>query len=401
MANRSLARKGEGSLASSGVPTRTASPTTVTESPRTSSELMVDGVKSDQDKEQEKPIVDGAGDEDRLHDHLELSNESLAALPIVSAGNASISRTSIDSRRSASARPSLELNRTASDVFEPPRLDNIEPGNNPKTTEEYQKKFDQMQSDYETSELRRQEETHDYLERIDALQSKLQYLTKEAAETAKNARAESKPGSDEYKLAAKDEKITLLLEEGQRLSQTELKHMNIIKKLRAKSTEDDKAIATLKKLAEKHEKAAREAQERAKHAENLERRVIERTKTLPKVEKELETVKNDRDAKASLVQDLQRQLSDATSLVKEEEERAQAKALETERKITAGLMDELSVLKTEKNAGERQHQIAMRDMRDKYERDKERARMIEMERQGEQTVSVSLLYLLEGRGSLL
>jgi chromosome segregation ATPase len=275
--------------------------------------------------------------------------------------------------------PSQVLDASAGDV---PGLQD-----DSKTPEEYRQIVQQMQADYETSELRRQEETHDYLERIDALQSKLQYLTKEAAAIAKTALSQVSPGTVEHNLAAKDEKIALLLEEGQKLSQTELKHMSIIKKLRAKATEDERKLTETTRALEKQEKLARDLRERVKQAETAERRATEKGKVVLQLEKELDSVRRDRDAKAALAQDLQTQLSDATLLAREDEAKAQAEALAWERKVGGALKEELLQLKSEREASERQHQSELRSLRDHLERTKERLRLAEIEREGEQSVS--------------
>ena len=246
-----------------------------------------------------------------------------------------------------------------------------------------------MQSDYEAAELRRQEEMHEYLERIDALQSKLQYLTREAAEIAKNASSTAEYGSAEQKLAAKDEKIALLMEEGHKLSQTELKHMSIIKKLRSKSVDDEKQLSESRRLTEKNDRAIREAQERAKRAEAAERRATERTRSVPRLEKDLEIMREERDSKTSLIARLQRELSDAQKAAQEADSKAQGEALEAERKRNADLADELSRTRLENEVNQKNHLTEIRDLREKLERDKERARIAEIERQGEQHVRTS------------
>lgn len=265
------------------------------------------------------------------------------------------------------------------------------------TPSQYQQTIEQMRSDYEAAELRRQDETHSYLEHIDALQSKLQYLTKEAAQIARAAKSEAEFGSVEEKLATKDEKIALLMEEGHKLSQTELKHMSIIKKLRAKSTDDDKHLAEMKRLLDKHEKAACEAQERAKCAEEAEKRASEQVKGLPRLVEELETMRADRDAQDGLIQHLQSQLAEFTSAARQAEEKAQSEALEAERKRTADLVDKLSSLTTEKEIAERQHHTELRELRERSEREKERARIAEIERQGEQNILESRLEAYRAR----
>ena len=416
LANRNL-KKGDTSVTPSGAPSRTGSPANVAASPRTSSDIQRElkheqDAKNEQGKSEQEMASGEAVTVNGMSEHHEPSEQASEATltehqptaqsPVAAAEDTkdepSLPRPSTDSRGSISTRQSLELTRaTTPNGTDSPKMNGIVVDSSLKIPEEYEKMMEQMRSDYEAAELRRQEETHIYLERIDALQSKLQYLTKEAAEMAKNTSAEAQPGSIEHKMAAKDEKIALLIEEGQKLSQTELKHMSIIKKLRAKSTEDDKVVADFKRTTEKHEKSAREAQERAKRAESAEKRALEKLKSLGKIEKDLENVRAERDVKESLVQDLQIELSQATSAAKEAEVRANAEALEAEKRYAAELTDELSSIKTEKELADKQHQHELRELKEKAEREKERARVAEMERQGEQSILESRLEAYRAR----
>lgn len=348
------------------------------------------GDKGEQDEAQEPIMSNGVKAPDGSQAESQPSRGQEEEI-LISLNEDNVARPSMDSHTSISARPSVELTRSSSMAVESPMPHDTEPEVTDKLSEQYEQAIEQMRADNEAAELRRQEETHDYLERIDALQSKLQYLSKEAAEMAKSALSEAKPGSIEQKLAIKDEKVALLIEEGQKLSQAELKHMSIIKKLRTKSAEDETKLTDTKRLAEKHEKAARDAQERVKRAELGERRATEKTKMLPKLEKELESMKLDREANSTLIQDLQRQLSDAISAARESETKAQAEALEFEQRLTADLKDEISNLKTEKVMSDKQHHTELRDLRDRADRERERARIADLERQGEQNVSVALL----------
>lgn len=412
MANRNLTKKGDASTTPSGVPSGTASPANVVASPRTSVDLQRDS-KREQDGKSEQEMASGdrvmvnGTSQDQEPQELGSEATSTGPPPIAQSPVATIQdkkdepnlpRPSTDSHGSTSTRQSLELTRaTTPNGTDSPKVNGIVLDSSLKIPGDHEELIEQMRSDYEAAEVRRQEETHIYLERIDALQSKLQYLTKEAAEAAKNASAEAESGSIEHKMAAKDEKIALLIEEGQKLAQTELKHMNIIKKLRAKSTEDEKLVADFKRMTEKHEKSAREAQERAKRAESAEKRALERLKSLGRIEKELENVRADRDAKESLMQDLQIELSHATSAAKEAEVKANAEALAAEKRHAADLTDELSSIKTEKELAEKQHQNELRELREKAEREKERARVAEIERQGEQSILESRLEAYRAR----
>lgn len=319
-------------------------------------------------------------------------------VPPFTASESTTAQHSVEFPAPVSVRPSVDLAQTASQASEPPAMDETEPEIHSKLSEHYEQTIAQMKADHETAELRRQDEVHDYLERIDALQSKLQYLSKEAAEFAKAALSVAKTGSLEQKLAQKNEKIALLIEEGQKLSQTELKHMSIIKKLRAKSAEDESKVAELKRLGEKHEKASREAQERAKRAELAERRAAERTRIIPRLEKELETLRQDREVKIASIQELQRKLANATSLAREAESKDQAESLQFEQRLTADLRDEIANLKAEKEQGEKAYRTEVRELKERAEREKERARLAEIERQGEWNVSLagSIPFLVVG-----
>ena len=415
MANRNLPKKGDTSMTPSSVPSRTASPANVATSPRTSSDLQreskrehdhkIEHGNSEQEMHSDKTTtVNGTSEDHESQDQISegtlVGSPHIAQLPQAAVEDikdgSGLPRPSTDSHGSISTRQSLELTRaTTPNATDFPKLNGIDSSS--KMQEEHEKVIEQMRSDYEAAELRRQEETHTYLERIDALQAKLQYLTKEAAEVAKNASAEAQPGSIELKMAVKDEKIALLIEEGQKLSQTELKHMSIIKKLRAKSSEDDKAVADLKRTIEKHEDAAREAQERAKRAESAEKRATERLKSLGRIEKDLENVRAERNAKESLVQDLQLELSQATSAAKEAEVKANAEALAEEKRHAADLADELSSIRVAKELAQKQHQNELRELKERTEREKERARVAEIERQGEQSILESRLEAYRAR----
>ena len=251
---------------------------------------------------------------------------------------------------------------------------------------EYEQIITQMKSDYEAAEIQRQEEMHEYLERIDALQSKLQYFTRQANEIARNASSTADQGSPEQKLAFKDEKIATLMEEGHKLSQTELKHMSIIKKLRAKSDEDEKLLYEIRRAGERQARVTQEAQERARKAEATERRATERSRTLSKVERDLELMRVERENNISVIGDLRKELSDIRKAAEEADSKTHREALEAERKRRVELADDLARVKLEKETMERHTLAEIRELKEKMERDKERMRAAEIERQGEQDV---------------
>ncbi|KAJ8606981.1 hypothetical protein MRB53_040578 [Persea americana] len=120
-----------------------------------------------------------------------------------------------------------------------------------------------------------------HLERIDALQAKLQYLAKETVAAARQANASVKSGTPEAKLAEKDEQIALLMEEGQQLSKTELRHLQTIKKLRAKGLDDEKVLLEMRKKLDKAERSEMEQKHKVRRAEVSERAALDRCKQIP------------------------------------------------------------------------------------------------------------------------
>ena len=252
--------------------------------------------------------------------------------------------------------------------------------------EEYERTIAQMQSDYKVSELRRQEETHTFMERIDALQSKLQYLTKQAQEAAKTAITAAPMGSPDKRLAEKDEQIALLLEEGEKLSKTELRHMNTIKNLRSSILEDKKLSAGASMRLKKVEQEHQHAMERMKRAEEAERRVLEKLKVLLGMEKENEFLKAHLESQSATMTDLKAQLTLATSKAEAAESAAHTDALEQERSVSASLRTDLSQARSEKQLNEENFRSEIRRIREGAERERERATVTETQLRGEQAV---------------
>ncbi|KAI5303808.1 hypothetical protein KEM55_000361, partial [Ascosphaera atra] len=136
---------------------------------------------------------------------------------------------------------------------------------------------------------------HDYLEKIDALQSKLKYLANQAAESARNAAASAEPGSLERKLHEKDQQIANLMEEGHRLSKIEMENRAAIKKLRQFIAEKNKAHMQLQKKTDKFEDELEARTVELKAAREAEKQASERVASVAKKEKELASVLAEQD----------------------------------------------------------------------------------------------------------
>jgi hypothetical protein len=321
----------------------------------------------------------------------------MMAVPVI---NGSLAKNELDNAPKHTPRPSIDSMRQAESV--PRSSTDVLPIEVPqpallKTPAEYDAIMKQMQSDYETAELQRQEEVHGYIERIDALQSKLQYLAKESAETARKAGSSAPAGSLEKKLADKEEQVALLMEEGQQLSKKEITHLSTLKKLRAKMAEDSKELADAKRKQEKAEKDALIATEKWKKAESTEKRLNERLKLVPQLQKEIESLKSERDAKDSIIADLKKQLEEAISGNKEAETKIAHEALLVEKRRVAELEDDLANMKIEKSLISDRGQAQIKELREKIDKDAERARILELEMKTEQQMLESKLEVMRAR----
>lgn len=247
------------------------------------------------------------------------------------------------------------------------------------------------------NESQRQEEIHGYIERIDALQSKLKYLAKEAADSAKKAAANASPGSAEKQLLEKDEKIALLLEEGQKLSKSEMDHRTALKKLRQQLAENSKAQVELKKKTEKLERDLHSSEARAKRAEAAEKRSNDSLSSQIKVAKDLEAVTNERNALTQTVQEMKAQLSRAVARAEAAESKATSDALDKERRRANDLEEELSTLKIERDINQEKSKKEISELKEKIDQERERARMLEAELKSEQLVLESKMESLRSR----
>lgn len=266
-----------------------------------------------------------------------------------------------------------------------------------KSAAEYDALLSQLQSDLENSELQQQEEIYSYTERIDALQSKLQYLSKESAESARRASNSASAGSLEKKLAEKEEQIALLMEEGQQLSKTELKHLTTIKKLRAKLNEDGKELTDARKRQEKAEKDVVILSERCKRAELSEKRLNEKQKLAAQLQKEIDSLKIERDSKDSTIAELRYQLEQIISREKQAETQVAHESLELERRRVAALQDDLENLKIEKSLVADRAQAQIKDLREKMDMEAERLRIVTLEMKTDQQMLESKLEVMRAR----
>jgi hypothetical protein len=294
---------------------------------------------------------------------------------------------SIVTPQPSSPRQSLDSDpwRPSVDAVIPTPLGEAEARN----PEEVEAELSLLQKTYEETLRDNREELNAHLERIDALQSKLTYLSEQLATSAKAASADAEATPADKKLADKDAQIATLLEEGQRLSKIEMKHMTTIKKMRSKAQEQDKEITTLKQRLTKAEKSITEQSERARRAEAAEKASQEKLKIVDTIEKDIRAIRAEREEAGLTISELRKQLNDALSRAETAEKRVQSGALEAEKRATASLKEDIDNVRIEKKLAEDRAKRELQAARDEAKNQQEKAKVMELELRGDIAVRVT------------
>jgi hypothetical protein len=289
--------------------------------------------------------------------------------------------SSIVTPQSSSPRQSLDSDpsRPFVDTIAPTPPDDAES----RDPEELEAELSLLQKTYEETLRDNREELNSHLERIDALQSKLTYLSEQLATYAKAAPSDVEATPADKKLAEKDAQIAALMEEGQKLSKTEMKHMTTIKKMRTKAQEQDKEITTLKQRLTKAEKSITEQSERARRAEAAEKASQEKLKIVDTIEKDIRAIRAEREEAGLTISELRKQLNDSLSRAESAEKRVQSGALDAEKRATASLKEDIENVRIEKKLAEERAKRELQAARDDAKSQQEKAKVAELELRGE------------------
>lgn len=307
-----------------------------------------------------------------------MSMPSKPSVPAIVSPPAASPRQSLDSTMS---RPSIETS-TPAEADQPTTRD----------PDILLTELSALQEAHEETVRGHGDELNSHLERIDALQSKLAYLAQQVATSAKATVSDSDTIPADRTLAEKDAQIAALMEEGQRLSKTEMKHLTTVKTLRAKALEHNKEITTLKQRLSKAEKSITEQSERAKRAEAAERAAQDKLKIVGKIEKDIELIRAEREEAGMTINELRKQLNDALSRAESAEKRVQAGALEAETRATASLKEDIENLRIEKKLAEDRAKRELQTSKEEAKNKQEKAKVAELELRGEIAVSASLKF---------
>ncbi|KAK3051661.1 hypothetical protein LTR09_007316 [Extremus antarcticus] len=224
-------------------------------------------------------------------------------------------------------------------------------------------------------------ELHIYMEKIDALQAKLSYLANSTVAAAKAANASADTTGPEKDMAKKDEQIALLMEEGEKLSKTELRHLQTIKKLRSQHTEHEKVLAEARKKSDKTESDLRQ---RVRKVEQALSAAGERNKVIAGIEKEVEELRKDRENAAALVKSLTAQLKEAKERAEKAEREAKDKSTsEIDRGRIAALENEVEDAQIEKKLADDRAAAEIRKVKEDLESQTQRFSVRELEMKNE------------------
>lgn len=254
-----------------------------------------------------------------------------------------------------------------------------------------------MQQALEDAQLRHQEELHSYVERIDTLESKLQFLARETAESARKAALAAPAGSAEKKLSEKDQQIAQLMEEGKNLASTEHKQRAIIKKLRSKITDNEKEINTLKDSNDKSTRELEVLRNRARRADELEKAHENLQQRLDQSQKELSTLRPEVKSKDAAISELKKKLETAIEQADGMTAKVNDQAREQDRRRIAELEELAATLEVEKGLVADRAKSQVNELKQKAERASERCRVLELEMKAEAQVMESKLENMRAR----
>ena len=229
----------------------------------------------------------------------------------------------------------------------------------------------------ELAETQNNQDIDEYLEQIESLRAKLQFLTQQAASEARERANKADSSVLHRQLAEKDEKIALLLQEGSKLSQNEMKLMTIIKSLRSKSADDQKQIIKAKEIEEQTDKSIKNLQEKLRIAEASGKDDSKQMVILEKVKKDLENARNDAQAKTRAISELQGQLTQKA--IEGQKIEIVRKELEAEKNTNRGLQEEVSNARLERSLLEDRQKAQIKALESKFDREAQNAKSTELD----------------------
>ncbi|KAH0012826.1 hypothetical protein KCU78_g9503, partial [Aureobasidium melanogenum] len=281
-------------------------------------------------------------------------------------------------------RPSIDLNDEvqSEETVEEEKVEDQEQKPDvvaPQDVSELNTELAQLRQENAEAEKQRQDEMLANLERIDALQAKLQYLAKETVAAAKEANSSSQATPQERKLAEKDERIALLMQEGEKLSKIEMRQGAAIKKMRVKAQQDEKAMADLRTRLAKLEDSESDLKQRLKRTEQIEKQSAEQLKRYSNLEKDLENHKSELASSSATIASLRNQLLEAERKAEEAENKAKESVVQADTNKLSAVQEQLEDAKLEKKLADDKWSAEVKRITDEARQQRQQASFRESE----------------------
>ncbi|KAI1373587.1 TATA element modulatory factor 1 TATA binding-domain-containing protein [Hypoxylon crocopeplum] len=261
----------------------------------------------------------------------------------------------------------------------------------------YEQRIADLEKSLERTHAQHQEELHSHVERVDALQAKLQYLARQASEAARSTAISAPAGSLERKIAEKDQQIAQLMEEGQKLANTEQKHRSIIKKLRGELAVGEKEVNEYKLWRHKTENELHVLRKRLNEQGDLEKANDESQKLISQLKRELESLRAEVASKDHTISELKGRLQEESERAKSVAARVNDQLREAGQQRVKELEDAVAAIEVEKGLIADRAKIQAVELQEKADRAAERFHAVELELKGEVQILESKLEALRVR----
>lgn len=240
-----------------------------------------------------------------------------------------------------------------------------------------------LQQRYEEVVKDQQDEINRHVEQFETLQAKVQFLAQDATETARSSAAAAPNGSLERKLAERDEKIALLMQEGRGLAATEQKHRSMIRKLKSQTLVDEKALGELRGHLEKTIAELDALRIQATRVDELEQLNQELQIRNSEMQDQLDSLHAELATEKTTVNRLQEDFQKATEQANSAVERANEEAYTAEKRRAKDLEDTVAALQIEKDLVADRAKDSIAEAERRAARAAERVRAVELEMQAE------------------
>ncbi|KAF6792362.1 M protein repeat protein [Colletotrichum musicola] len=249
---------------------------------------------------------------------------------------------------------------------------------------------DMLQAEVDTLRARdkqvvkdQQDEINRHVEQFETLQAKIQFLAQDVTETARNAAAAAPNGSFERKLAERDEKIALLMQEGRGLAATEQKHRSMIRKLKSQTLVDEQALGELRAHLDRTIAELDALRIQATRVDELEQLNQALQISNSGMRDELDALRADLATDKATINKLRKDLQKLTEQANSTVEKANEDALAAEKRRARDLEDTIAALQVEKGLVAERAKNSIAEAEKSAVRAADRVRTVELETQAE------------------